>query len=276
MDMMDKISLAGDLGSGKSTVSKLLIDRMGAEYYSTGRIVRAIAERMGMDVNTFNTYMETHPETDNEIDDGLRALKDDPRFLIIDSRMAWRFTPGTFKVYMSTDSEVSALRIMNAHRDGESFSSLGEAVSSVLARRASERKRYYEMYGVDIKDLTNYDFVIDTTYLTPDEVAGMIEKAFRLWQMDKSYRACYLSFKRLNISDREIDSGKMLAISDIFAEDCDREPLSVYEKNGAFYLKSSDNELLMAYCMEEDGLLPCNLLSGEPDAEEYVRMENSL
>ena len=276
MSKMDKISLAGDLGSGKSTVSKILIDRMGAEYYSTGRIVRSIADRMGMDVNAFNTYMETHPETDKEIDDGLRALSADDRFLIIDSRMAWHFTLGTFRVYMSTDSEVSALRIMNAHRDGESFSSSEEAVSSVRARRASERKRYSDMYGVDIKDLTNYDFVIDTTYLTPDEVAGMIEKAFRLWQADKSYRACYLSFKRLNISDREVDTHKMMSLSDSFSDDGDREALSVFEKDGAFYLKDSDNELLMAYCMEDDGLLPCILLGGEPDAKEYVRMENSL
>ena len=42
---MDKISLAGDLGSGKSTVAKILIEALGAEYYSTGSLVRQIAER---------------------------------------------------------------------------------------------------------------------------------------------------------------------------------------------------------------------------------------
>ena len=38
-----KISLAGDLGSGKSTVSKILIESLNAEYYSTGAIVRSVA-----------------------------------------------------------------------------------------------------------------------------------------------------------------------------------------------------------------------------------------
>ena len=42
--MKGKISLAGDLGSGKSTVSGLLINALGAEYYSTGSIIRAIAD----------------------------------------------------------------------------------------------------------------------------------------------------------------------------------------------------------------------------------------
>ena len=68
--MKDKISLAGDLGSGKSTVSDVLISRLGAEYYSTGAIVRSIAASKGMTVTELNKYMETHPEIDHEIDDG--------------------------------------------------------------------------------------------------------------------------------------------------------------------------------------------------------------
>ena len=87
--MNEKISLAGDLGSGKSTVSDILINRLNAEYYSTGAIVRSIAQKRGMSVVELNQYMETHPEIDNEIDDGLRALVDVDKRLIIDSRLAW-------------------------------------------------------------------------------------------------------------------------------------------------------------------------------------------
>ena len=72
--MQDKISLAGDLGSGKSTVSDILIECLGAEYYSTGAIVRSIANKRGMTVTELNIYMETHPEIDHEIDDGIAAL----------------------------------------------------------------------------------------------------------------------------------------------------------------------------------------------------------
>ena len=40
--MSFKISLAGDLGSGKSTVGKILSRKLGAEVYSTGTIQRQI------------------------------------------------------------------------------------------------------------------------------------------------------------------------------------------------------------------------------------------
>ena len=52
--MNEKISLAGDLGSGKSTVSDILIKELGAEYYSTGAIVRSIAAKRGMSVVELN------------------------------------------------------------------------------------------------------------------------------------------------------------------------------------------------------------------------------
>ena len=79
--MSFKISLAGDLGSGKSTVAKIITERTGATYYATGAIMREVARRYGMDIAAFNVYAETHPETDREIDDGLVRLSDDPRSL---------------------------------------------------------------------------------------------------------------------------------------------------------------------------------------------------
>ena len=185
--MQDKISLAGDLGGGKSTVANILIERLGAEYYSTGAIVRSIAESRGMTVGELNKYMETHPEIDHEIDAGIAALSEDERFLIIDSRMAWHFTQGTFKVYLSCDIETSALRIMHANRKGEHNSTLEETIDCTRSRRESEKKRYTEQYGVDIKDLSNYSLIVDTTVATPDQVADRIAREI----IDGEYNGCF-------------------------------------------------------------------------------------
>ena len=273
-DMKDKISLAGDLGSGKSTVSDILIPRLGAEYYSTGAIVRSRAEKHGMTVGELNVYMETHPEIDHEIDDGLKALSDVDKFLIIDSRMAWHFTEGTFKVYLSTAIETSALRIMNANRKGEHNATLEETVAATKARRESEKKRYREQYGVDIKDLTNYSLVVDTTNATPDEVAECVISAFNAWQNDKAFSAAYISPERLNYPDDEADQA---VVSDL-AEKLDAgekiPEVCVCERDGEFYLVSG-LESALAYSFNMQTFVPAKLIAEEPCGE-YIKMKNSL
>ena len=166
-----KISLAGDLGSGKSTVGKILAAEFHAELYSTGTIQRKIATEMGMTTLQLNQYMETHPEIDGKIDDGLRALENEPIDLIIDSRMAWHFVPSSFSVYMMADAVISAERIMNAGRESEPFKSVEEAVRSISDRRKSEMVRYSHLYHVNIKDMENYKYVIDTSFVAPETVA---------------------------------------------------------------------------------------------------------
>ena len=182
-----KISLAGDLGSGKSTVGKILAEEFHAELYSTGTIQRKIATEMGMTTLQLNQYMETHPEIDGKIDDGLRALEKEPIDLIIDSRMAWHFVPSSFSVYMMADAVISAERIMNAGRESEPFKSVEEAVRSVSDRRKSEMARYSHLYHVNIKDMENYKYVIDTSFVSPEEVAQHISAHYRMFTEGKAF-----------------------------------------------------------------------------------------
>ncbi len=273
--MTDKISLAGDLGSGKSTVAKILIEALGAEYYSTGSIVRSIAARMGMSVGELNKYMETHPEIDHEIDDGLKALSADPRPLIIDSRMAWHFTDGTFKVYLSTDIETSALRIMGANRQGEHAASLEETVAQTRARRQSEEKRYFEQYGVNINDLTNYSLIVDTTSASPEEVAGVIINAFRAWQSDKSVVGCYICPDRINYPDDETDGALVSARADSLERGEALPEITVFEEAGDFYV-SDNTASALAYAVNMHTFLPTRLVKGSTEGRSFVKMKNNL
>lgn len=273
--MTDKISLAGDLGSGKSTVAAILIEKLGAEYYSTGAIVRSIAAKRNMSVVELNVYMETHPEIDHEIDDGLKALSDLDKPLVIDSRMAWHFTKGTFKVYLSTDPEVSALRIMGANRQGEHKSSLEDTIKETKARRESEKKRYFEQYGVHIKDLTNYSLIVDTTYATPDEVASCILTAFETWQKDKNFTAAYISPERLNYPDDEADSEALSKFSASLELGKTLPEIQIFEVDGEFYLESG-YESALAYALSMNTYIPAKLIRGNKDGKSYVKMKNSL
>ncbi len=275
--MQEKISLAGDLGSGKSTVSDILIKRLGAEYYSTGRIVREIAQRYGMDVKDFNIYMETHPEIDHEIDDGLRALSDVDKFLIIDSRMAWHFTNGTFKVYLSCDIEVAAARIMAANRDGEHSDTLEGTVAATRARRESEKKRYYEQYGEDITDFSNYSLILDTTYATPAEVAEALIAEFEAHSQKKPETAALICPERLYYADDGADVFEVEKLAQKLDSDEEIPPVSVYFENGNFYV-AEGVESVLAYALNMAVHIPCVLVKKPDNVKKvnYVRMQNSL
>ena len=273
--MNGKISLAGDLGSGKSTVSKILIERLSATYYSTGAIVRAIAEGRGMTVVELNRYMETHPEIDHEIDDGISRLSDDPRTLIIDSRMAWHFTKGTFKVYLSTDIETSALRIMSSNRTGEHAATLEETVADTRARRASEKKRYLEQYGVDITRLSNYDLIVDTTYATPDEVAEAILRAYALWQEGALNYSATLSPERPLYPEDAMSAERSAELSEALDLGQTIPPVRVTERDGVFYIVDGAPSA-MAYALNMATYIPALLVDDEPLSCDYIVMKNSL
>ncbi len=270
-----KISLAGDLGSGKSTVSKILIERLGATYYSTGAICRAIAAKHGMDIVEMNLYMETHPEIDTEIDDGLRALSDKDECMIIDSRMAWHFVRDTFKVYMTTELAESAKRILRAGREGETATTVEELAEKIRTRKASERKRYAEMYGVDCKNLDNYSLVVDSTYATPEEVAECILTCFADWQEDHSRRYAYICPRRFLYPDEGTDEGRAAKLSELLDAGVDAGDAYAVECDGDIYL--TDNaEVALAHAISDEPLVPTKLTVGQKPYGVFVRMTDTF
>ena len=273
--VLGKISLAGDLGSGKSTVSSILIERFGATYYSTGAICRAIAASHGMTIVEMNKYMETHPEIDHEIDDGLCALSDKNENMVIDSRMAWHFVSDTFRVYMTTELEESAKRILRANRAGDHAASLEEMAEEIRARKASERLRYREQYGVDCKDLSNYDLVVDSTYASPEVVAECILKAFDAWREDKTRRIAYICPRRFFYPDEGTDEGAAVKLSSLLDEGEPVGEAHAVECDGEIYLTDCA-EVALAHAISDLPLGPTRLTVGEKPSGDFVRMTDTL
>ena len=173
-DKNHKISLAGDLGSGKSTVGAILAEKLNLNKISIGTLQRKMAAEMGMDTGAFNVYMETHPKFDKILDDKLKEYEKLSGNYLFDSRMAWHFVPSAFSVYLKCDPEIAAERVLKAKREDESYESGEEALKKLQERRESEIQRYKTFYGVDIMDMNNYDAVIDTTGKEPKDVADEI------------------------------------------------------------------------------------------------------
>lgn len=92
--------------------------------------------------------------------------------------------PESFKVYLKVDINIAAKRVFNdeTRRDSErKFETVEEQKQDIEKRYNLENARYFELYGVRKEDESNYDLVLDTSNLTPNEVADKIEEEYKKW-----------------------------------------------------------------------------------------------
>ena len=174
------IVLNGDLGSGKSTVSKLLAARTGIRRISVGDLYRELAAQRGLTALQLNRHAELDDKIDFYVDQLQRDIAATGEQLIVDSRLAWYFFTGALKVHIIADPAVAARRALNRPASPEeSYRSLPEAMTRIAERSESERARFLSRYGVDKTRWSNYDLVLDSTTATPEELADRIAAAHR-------------------------------------------------------------------------------------------------
>lgn len=166
METKMHITLTGNLGSGKSTLSKLLETEYGYEVFSTGKVIRQIAEEHGVSVLEMNRLMEEDHQYDHMIDDTTaRIARENPeKNILFDSRLAWNFVESSFKVFLSVSLAVAAERVMGDNRgDVEVYASLEDAKTQLAERAATEDRRYRDIYGIEYFDYSNYNLILDST-----------------------------------------------------------------------------------------------------------------
>jgi cytidylate kinase len=227
---MINITIAGDLGSGKSTVANHLISNIDYRIESAGLIFRRLAEQHGMTAKEFNQFIESNPKYDNMVDDTIKEMGAKEENIIFDSRLAWYFVPKSFKIYMYVDVDTATERIFNdTGRVSESYSDMTTAKKEIIERRQSEVLRYKTFYNIDINNFKNYDFIIDTSYATKDEVNEAVLSNFRAFEKGEAYDRILLSPKNLDITENDTENN--VKTSDI----------EVVKRDGKFYvLKGHD------------------------------------
>ncbi|HZN70402.1 MAG TPA: AAA family ATPase [Micromonosporaceae bacterium] len=170
----------GDLGSGKSTVSRLLSERLGIRRISVGDFYREMAQQRGMTALQLNLHAELDDKVDFYVDQLQSDIAGSGEQVIVDSRLAWFFFTGALKVHLVTEPSVAAQRAVGRPADTvESYASIDEAQDGLAKRSESERIRFISRYGVDKTRLRNYDLVCDSTRATPLEVVDRVVETFQ-------------------------------------------------------------------------------------------------
>ena len=168
------ITVSGQLGSGKSTIVKMLGEKLGWQTYSTGQAQRQIAEKMGISTVELNRLALTDKTIDEQID---AVFKNPPwgnHPCVVDSRLAFHFLPKSFKVCLRVDAQEAARRVFNANRSNEKYTSQQQALEYLLQRRRLEQEHFLKNYQLDIERSDWFDLIIDTTNLTPEQICNQI------------------------------------------------------------------------------------------------------
>ncbi|SCL29625.1 AAA family ATPase [Micromonospora inyonensis] len=179
MTVRQSIVFNGDLGSGKSTVSVEIAERLGMRRVSVGDLYRQMAQERQMTALQLNLHAELDQAVDGYVDQLQRDIAASGEPLVMDSRLAWHFFTDALKVHMITEPGEAARRVLlRPSGPAESYASLEEAKARLKERSDSERNRFLVRYGVDKARLRNYDLVCDTTRAAPTEVIAHIIDAY--------------------------------------------------------------------------------------------------
>jgi cytidylate kinase len=168
------ITISGLHGTGKSTIAKLLADKLGILYYSTGQTFRDLAKENNMSLEEYTNYVEKHPDIDKELDNKVVEIAKQGS-IIIDSQLSGHILKviANFKIQLTCPLEERVKRM--ADRDKTSYE---EKLKETIIREKSELERFKRLYDIDLSDkestLNFFDLIINTENLTIEEIVNKI------------------------------------------------------------------------------------------------------
>ncbi|MBI5881383.1 cytidylate kinase family protein [archaeon] len=159
-----RITISGMPGSGKTTVAKVLSEKLRLKHYHIGAMRRDIARQRGITLNELNKIGESDPSTDKVVDDYLINLGKTEDNFIAEGRTASYFIPNSVKIFIAVDVRVGAERIMKdaiekgkaQERNEKVASSIDEQAKLLQERIDSDKLRYKRYYGSTMFERKRY------------------------------------------------------------------------------------------------------------------------
>ncbi|MEK7105985.1 MAG: (d)CMP kinase [Patescibacteria group bacterium] len=186
MTKKEIITICGGLGSGKSSTAKEVAGKLSFEHFSSGDFFRQVGLELGLSVNELNIKAETDPKIDEMTDEKVRSMRDRNK-VVIDSRTAYHWIPESFKVYLDLPVEIAKERVLDSLKEdalrqqSEKSTTLEEVYEKMQERFDSEQKRYWDLYKINNKDMSQYNLVVDTNKNNLEEVVHIILSEYKKW-----------------------------------------------------------------------------------------------
>jgi cytidylate kinase len=170
------IAIGGPAGSGKTTVAKLLAQRLGLKHVSVGYFFRRLAQERGLTLEELSRIVQQDPSIDYYLDS--MAMEEARKGgVVIDGHAApWLLKDlAHLRVAIVASPEVRYRRL--AERD---MKPLEDIIRETRAREEMEKERYRRFYGINVEDYTDFDIVINSNNYSPEDIVEIIVKALEL------------------------------------------------------------------------------------------------
>ena len=156
------ITISGLHGTGKSTIARAISQVFHLRHISAGELFRQIAVKRGLTVSELSALSDADQSIDDLVDDRTRQEAKQGNVVLDGLLTGWLLKDeADIKIFFIAPEKVRIERI--ARREGISYHAAREAT---LLRERLERRRFNRFYGVDIRDLSIYDLVINTGVLS--------------------------------------------------------------------------------------------------------------
>lgn len=171
------ITISGVPGSGKTTVARLLAERLKVPHVYAGDLYRQEAKRRGLSLAAFNELCEGDHSIDRALDAAMaeHARRGD---VVLEGRLAGFLAAenglDALKVWLDASDETRARRV--AQREGSDWQ---EVLEVNRVRHQSDASRYRAIYGYDLSDHGVYDVVLATDDQTPEQLVEALARAAR-------------------------------------------------------------------------------------------------
>ena len=169
---MTTITISGLPGVGTTTVAKLLEEKTNLKYVYSGDIFRNMAKKYKMSLEEFGTYCEKHKDVDEQLDRYQLEILQKGNVIVegrLSGWLAFRNHISSLKILLEADIDTRVRRIIKREKGD-----INKRKNEIIKREKSEAIRYKKYYNIDINETSIYDFVIDSSNKTPDEIVDII------------------------------------------------------------------------------------------------------
>ncbi len=158
------IVVAGDVGTGTTTLATSLAQKLNWKFISTGDFFRSYARENNIELWDKDSVPD---EVDRRIDQKFLEVMTTESGYIFDTHYGAYFTRkmgDVFKILLTCDRKIATERMLERAHTHQ------ETAEEIEKRRAGLYEKFKKLYSEEnYEDPAIYDLVIDTTNSTPEE-----------------------------------------------------------------------------------------------------------